>query len=117
MSTTAKPNDFLMYQSSPSVPHMRAASLLTAMTPQPPRRLGRKTHFLAARAPSCQMALDPTERSLLLTESVSKPEGYPGTPVLRLARIDLTTRAVAVLSVKLPRGGGMDPYTGMSTAW
>jgi hypothetical protein len=67
--------------------------------------------------PSCQMALDPAGRSLLLTESVSNPHGSQGTPVLRLARIDLTTRAVAVLSVKLPQGGGMDPYTGMSTAW
>jgi hypothetical protein len=66
---------------------------------------------------SCQMALDPTGRSLLLTESVSNPQGYPGTPVLRLARIDLTTGATAVLGVKLPRGAGMDPYTGMSTAW
>ena len=66
---------------------------------------------------TCQMALDSTGRFLLLTSSVS-PEGhpYPKTAVLRLARIDLTTRAVAVLSIKLPWGAGMDPPTGMITA-
>jgi hypothetical protein len=66
---------------------------------------------------TCQMALDPAGRFLLVTDSLSNPQGYPGIPVLRLARIDLTMRAVAVLNIKLPRGGGMDPYAGMSTAW
>lgn len=66
---------------------------------------------------TCQMALDPTGQFLLVTDSLSNPQGYPGIPVLRLTRIDLTTRAVAVLNIKLPRGGGMDPYSGMSTAW
>lgn len=66
----------------------------------------------------CQMALDSTGRFLLLTSSVS-PRGHPHpeTAVLRLARINLTTRAVAVLSMKLPWGAGMNPPTGMSTAW
>jgi hypothetical protein len=67
---------------------------------------------------SCQMALDPSGRFLLLTSSVS-PQGHPHpeTAVLRLARIGLTTRAVAVLRIKLPWGAGMDPPTGMNTAW
>lgn len=66
---------------------------------------------------TCQIGLDPTGRFLLVTDSVSNPQGIPGIPVLRMARIDLTTRAVALLNIKLPRGGGMDPYAGMSTAW
>jgi hypothetical protein len=66
---------------------------------------------------ACQMALDPAGRFLLVADSLSNLQGHPGIPVLRLARIDLTTGAVAVLNVELPRGGGMDPYAGMSTAW
>jgi hypothetical protein len=65
---------------------------------------------------TCQMALDSTGRFLLLTYSLSNPR-YPGKPVLRLARIDLTTRTIASLSLRLPPNGGMDPYAGMSTAW
>jgi len=67
---------------------------------------------------SCLTALDTAGRFLLLTDSVS-PQGHPHpvTAVLRLARIDLTTRAVAVLSIKLPWGAGMDQPTGMDTAW
>jgi hypothetical protein len=65
---------------------------------------------------ACQMALDPSGRSLLLTNSLSKPR-YPRNPVLGLARIDLTTRSAATLTIRLPPNGGMDPYTGMSTAW
>lgn len=64
----------------------------------------------------CQMALDPTGRSLLLTNSLSNPR-YPRSPVLGLARIDLTTRSVTTLTIRLPPNGGMDPYAGMSTAW
>jgi hypothetical protein len=64
---------------------------------------------------TCQMALDSTGRFLLLTDSANSPR--PGTVVLRLAKIDLTTRAAAVLSIKLPQGSGMNPSTGMITAW
>lgn len=87
---------------------------------------GRRQRVIATQTgsfipPACQMALDPAGRSLLLTESVSDPSSdpavSPGTPLLHLAKIDLATRAVAVLNIKLPASGGMDPYTGMSTAW
>jgi hypothetical protein len=65
---------------------------------------------------ACQMALDPSGRSLLLTNSLSNPR-YPRNPVLGLVRIDLTTRSAVTLTIRLPPNGGMDPYTGMSTAW
>jgi hypothetical protein len=62
------------------------------------------------------MALDPSGRSLLLTNSLSNPR-YPRNPVLGLVRIDLTTRSAAILTIRLPPNGGMDPYAGMSIAW
>jgi hypothetical protein len=65
---------------------------------------------------TCQMALDSAGRFLLLTNSLSNPR-YPGTPVLRLARIDLTARSAVILSIKLPSNAGMDPYAGMTSAW
>lgn len=64
----------------------------------------------------CQMALDPSGRSLLLTNSLSNPR-YPRHPVIGLVRIGLTTRSAAILTIRLPPNGGMDPYAGMSTAW
>lgn len=64
----------------------------------------------------CQMALDPAGRSLLVPTSLRNPR-YPRSPVLGLARIDLPTRSVATLTIRLPPNGGMDPYAGMSTAW
>lgn len=38
-------------------------------------------------------------------------------PTLKVAGIDVTTRAVMTLTIQLPESAGMDPETGMKTAW
>jgi hypothetical protein len=60
------------------------------------------------------MSLDPSGRYLLATFSLMNPQGP--TAALRVARIDLSTRAVAVLDIPF-ENGGMGTYTGLITAW
>jgi hypothetical protein len=59
------------------------------------------------------MALDVSGRFLLVPYSLD-----PGDlPTLKVAGIDVTTRAVVALTIQLPGTAGMDPETGMNTAW
>ena len=59
------------------------------------------------------MALDVSGRFLLVPYSL-KPGDLP---TLKVAWIDVTTRAVMTLTIQLPGTAGMDPETGMNTAW
>jgi hypothetical protein len=65
----------------------------------------------------CPMALDVTGRFLLMPYSLRSPHNPAGRAVLLAARIDIATRAVVILDVRLPPNAGMDPYVGMRTAW
>ena len=59
------------------------------------------------------IALDVSGRFLLVPYSLS-----PGDlPTLKVAAIDVTTGAVMALTIQLPGTAGMDPETGMNTAW
>jgi len=59
------------------------------------------------------MALDASGRFLLVPYSLN-----PGDlPRLKMAGIDVTTRTVMTLTIQLPGTAGMDPETGMNTAW
>lgn len=59
------------------------------------------------------MTLDTSGQFLLVPYSLSSARS----PALKVARIDITTRAVTTLAVRLPDPGGMDPVTGMNAAW
>jgi hypothetical protein len=61
----------------------------------------------------CSMALDPSGRFLLVPGSLTSGSR----PMLKVAEIDVATRAVTILTIQLARGGGMDPPTGMIAAW
>jgi hypothetical protein len=61
----------------------------------------------------CSMALDPSGRFLLVPGSLTSGSR----PTLKVAEIDVATKAVTTLTIPLARGGGMDPPTGMIVAW
>jgi hypothetical protein len=59
------------------------------------------------------MALNVSGRFLLVPYWLN-----PGDlPTLKVAAIDVTTGTVTILTIQLPRTAGMDPETGMNTAW
>jgi hypothetical protein len=61
------------------------------------------------------MALDTSGQFLLVPYSLGQASRRP---MLRMAEIDIATRAaVTNLTIQLPSGGGMDPATGMIAAW
>jgi len=60
------------------------------------------------------MTLDTSGRWLLFPYRLV----YQGRrPMLTVAMIDITTRAVTTVTMQLPEGAGMDPETGMDAAW
>ncbi len=59
------------------------------------------------------MSLDTTGRFLLVPYSLNPAR----LPLLKVAAINITTRAVATLTIQLQATAGMDPETGMNTAW
>jgi hypothetical protein len=59
------------------------------------------------------MTLDTSGRWLLVPYWLNQPSRL----MLNVAMIDVTTRAVTTVTIRLPRGGGMDPEMGMNTAW
>ena len=63
---------------------------------------------------ACSMALDTSGQFLLVPYSLN-PAGRG--PMLAVAEIDITTRAVMTLTVQLPGSAGMDPPTGMNATW
>jgi hypothetical protein len=67
--------------------------------------------------PSCSMAFDTSGQFLLIPYSVVPAVRPMGHPILRLAEIDIATRAVTTLTVQLPASAGMDPAMGMIAAW
>ncbi len=64
---------------------------------------------------SPSMALDTSGRFLLVPYSLN-PAGA-GSPTLKVAGINIATRAVMTLTIQLQRTAGMDPQTGMNAAW
>jgi hypothetical protein len=62
----------------------------------------------------CSMALDTSGQFLLVPYSLksARPDS-----MLKVAEISTTTGAVVTLTIQLPYGAGMDPPTGMNTAW
>ena len=66
-----------------------------------------------AQEAGCSMALDTSGQFLLVPYSL-----VPAIrPILRMAEIDIATRAVTNLTIQLPPSAGMDPATGMIAAW
>lgn len=63
---------------------------------------------------ACSMALDTSGRFLLVPYSLN-PAGRR--PTLKVAEIDVTTRAVITMTIQLPGSAGMDPPTGINAAW
>lgn len=59
------------------------------------------------------MALDTSGQFLLVPYSLSQASD----PMLKVAMIDITTRAVTTVMIQLPRTAGMDRETGMDAAW
>ena len=69
----------------------------------------------ASAQASCSMALDTSGQFLLVPYSLVQASRRP---MLRMAEIDIATRAaVTNLTIQLSSGGGMDPATGMIAAW
>jgi hypothetical protein len=73
----------------------------------------RATPFLAG----CPMGLDPTGHFLLVPYSLRFPHNPAGRAALLAARIDIATRATAMLDISLPASTGTDRYAGLRTAW
>lgn len=71
------------------------------------------TPFLAG----CPMGLDATGQFLLVPYSLRSPHNPADRANLLAARIDIATRATAILDLGLPASTGMDRYAGMRTAW
>jgi hypothetical protein len=65
----------------------------------------------------CPMALDTTGRFLLAPYSLRYPHRPAGRAVLQAARIDIATRTIVTLHLRLPANAGMNPYVGLRTAW
>jgi hypothetical protein len=64
------------------------------------------------------MALDTSGRFLLVPYSVHHPIPPASGVLQRIARIDVATKAVTTVAVKMPGSGGMDQESGMSIiAW
>jgi len=63
------------------------------------------------------MALDTSGRFLLVPYSLSQASRPMLHVVLKVAMIDITTRAVRTVIIQLPGTAGMDQYTGMDAAW
>jgi hypothetical protein len=59
------------------------------------------------------MALDTSGRFLLVPYSLNQASR----PTLKVAMIDITTRAVTTVLIQLPGTAGMDQQTGMNAAW
>jgi hypothetical protein len=59
------------------------------------------------------MALDTSGQFLLVPYSLSQASH----PMLKVAMIGITTRAVTTVMIQLPRTAGMDQETGMDAAW
>jgi hypothetical protein len=68
----------------------------------------------ASAQPGCSMALDTSGQFLLVPYPLVPASRNP---TLRMAEIDLATRAVTDLTLELPPSAGMDPATGMIAAW
>jgi len=64
------------------------------------------------------MTLDTSGRFLLVPYSLHQP-APPGTDVLQhVARINIATKAMSTVPVRMPGSGGMDQESGMSIlAW
>ena len=61
----------------------------------------------------CSMTLDTSGQFLLVPHALN----VTSHPTLRVAEIDVATRAVTTFTIQLLDGGGMDPPTGMIAAW
>jgi hypothetical protein len=69
-----------------------------------------------AAAGSCPIALDGHGQQLLVPYAIHYPRNPQVGPELRIARVTIATRRVAVLTVRLP-AGGMQPASGLLIAW
>ena len=64
----------------------------------------------------CPMALDGLGRQLLVPYSIDFSRNPGVAPMLRIARVSISTGRVVILKVRLP-AGGMQPASGLLIAW
>jgi len=85
-------------------------------------QLRKRLASVTARGPApvgsmCPMALDASGGFLLVPYAIRGQPDAAGRAVVRIARIGIASRAMAILTVTGPRTGGMDSLAGLRVAW
>jgi hypothetical protein len=121
-AASLSPNGTSVYLCLQSAARTRAAARIAAYDTATGKPRGVIATFTAKgtwpQAGCSSMALDASGRFLLVPDSVHHPAPPSNGVLQHIARIDIATKAMSTVTVKLPGSGGMDQESGMSiVAW